>query len=444
MRGFSWLLAAAALVAPVLSAPVVVVSPGGAEDVTISDKTTLNDTHPVTNATKPANSIIVDVTETSDSGGNPNLPLKFVNNFAGDINAYVTGIDSDNNVVMLQPNGQWYTLSGSYSTPQLITADVALPVGGQGSTYTINLPSFVSSARIWFACGSLKFYIVNDGEGNPSLVEPSSTNPQDPNAGIQWGFVELTNNSAGVYANISYVDFVGLPLGMSLNGGNGATQSANGLVANAVADVCNDLVAQANKDGQPWDQLCQVDSAGTALRAVAPPDYIALNPNAWSGYYDDYVDQVWSKYSSEPLTFNTQSSAGQVACTVSGDTLNCPGARAFTKPTVTDIWGCNSGPFAIQSTDTDVYVSIVPRLCAAFVRSTLLLDGGNVQPSLGEDSYYTVSPTDWYSAIVHKYESDGKGYAFSYDDVSPTGSTTDTSGSMADGNPQLLTINIGN
>lgn len=434
------LAGAVALVTRSLAAPVLVVNPGGVNDITISDHTTLNDTQPVTNTTikRPTTFTV----ETASSG-TQKLPLTFVNNFAGEVNAYVTGIDSNNNVVILKPDGTWYTLTGRHAIPVAITADVAIPVGGQGSRLSIALPGFVSSARVWFAAGELQFFMVNDGLGNPSLVEPSSTNPKDPNAGIQWGFVELTNTASGLYANISYVDFVGLPLGMSMVAGDGSVQSAKGVQANAVTNVCNDLIAQAERDGQPWDQLCQVDSAGNPLRVVAPPDYIALNSNAWADYYGSYIDQVWSTYSTQTLTINTQGSGGSVACRVSDNTLNCPGARGFTKPAVADIWGCNSGPFAAQPGDTAIYVAILPRLCAAFVRSTLLLPGGNVQPSLPASSYYTTGPTDWYSAVVHKYEIDGKGYAFSYDDVNPSGSDDNASGSLSDGNPQSLTITIG-
>lgn len=94
----------------------------------------------------------------------------------------------------------------------------------------------------------------------------------------------------------------------------------------------------------------------------------------------------------------------------------------------------------MASTDNAIHGAVVPRLCAAFERGTLLLPGGNVQPSLGNSSYYQESPCNHYSRLVHKYENDGLGYAFSYDDVNPTGENE--AGVVAGLDPQVCAISI--
>ena len=406
----------------------LIVHPGTANDIVITKNNTIN-------GTDRAIPIAPQATE--------QLQFSFVNNLnGGAVNAYVTGLDDNNQLVMLQPDGTWYYPTADTSgVPQPITGNVAIPLGGQGSTTQITLPSYISSGRVWFAEGTLQFFTVQGASG-PSLVEPSAVNPSDPSAAVNWGFVELTNNSGGLFANISYVDFVGLVLGMILNTASGATQSAQGLQPGAVASICSDLASRASQDGQPWDQLCVKDTSGTPLRVLAPSDYISINPNAFSGYYSDYTNQVWSTYSTSTLTIDTQAGAGEVACTVTDGTLNCAGDnRGYAMPNEGDIFGCNSGPFAIIAGDNDVHAAVVPRLCAAFDRTTLLLPGGNVQPSLDSSNYYTTDPTNWYSATVHKYEIDGKGYAFSYDDVNPAGENQ--SGVVSDADPTLLTITIG-
>ena len=81
-------------------------------------------------------------------------------------------------------------------------------------------------------------------------------------------------------------------------------------------------------------------------------------------------------------------------------------------------------------------------LCAAFNRGTLLLSGGHIQPGLGATSYYTVMPSNWYSKFVHQHETDGKGYAFPYDDVNPNVGI-DQAGVVAGPNPKLLTVTVG-
>lgn len=134
-----------------------------------------------------------------------------------------------------------------------------------------------------------------------------------------------------------------------------------------------------------------------------------------------------------------------MTCRVSAsDSLACDGGdnRGYTRPTSADIYGCNSGPFAIDYTvDNDIHKAVVARLCAAFNRGTLLLDGGNYQPSLGSDSYYTTSPNNHYSRIVHEHEDGGLGYAFSYDDVNPAGENA--AGTVSGADPTLMRITVG-
>jgi len=224
--------------------------------------------------------------------------------------------------------------------------------------------------------------------------------------------------------------------------GDGTSQTAHGLKATAVSDICKALQAQGNADGQPWGDLCMANSQGKALRVIAPSDYVASHPSAFSNYFTQYIDQVWNHYKTNTLTVDTQGAAGKVPCTVSNGLLQCKGDnRGYAKPSAGDIFGCNSGPFGIAASDNDVHRAVVPRLCAAFDRTTLMMTGGNVQPGLASSAYYNTAPTNWYSALVHKYEVDGKGYAFSYDDVNPAGENQ--SGVVADSNPQSLTIVVG-
>ena len=240
-----------ALARAISAAPVVIVSPGNAGDIVITKENTVNATVPAPTGNN---------TELLTMAGGK-LPLALVNNFGGGaINAYVTGLDSQNHLIMLKPDGTFYypTAEPSDATPRPITVNCAIPLGGKGSTTHITIPDYISAARVWFAEGHLEFFTVySAASGGPALVEPSSVNPSDPSAGVNWGFVELTNIAkGGLYANISYVDFVGLPLGMKLDCADGPTQTAEGLKAGSVASICAALKAQGQKDGQPWGDLC--------------------------------------------------------------------------------------------------------------------------------------------------------------------------------------------
>jgi hypothetical protein len=132
--------------------------------------------------------------------------VSLVNNLGSDsVHAYITGLDSSGEVVMLTTDGKFYYVSSpGTTTPQPITANVAIPLAAQGQTTQVTIPDFISSARVWFADGTLQFYVV-DTETGPGLVEPQSVNPDDPSADVNWGFVELTFNAEyGLFANLSF------------------------------------------------------------------------------------------------------------------------------------------------------------------------------------------------------------------------------------------------
>lgn len=420
--------------------PFSVAKPGGIDDIVITADNTLNGTYHSPDTTTVTNSSL----HTRALSGN--LPIQLVNSFSGgQVNAYISGLDSNNQVVFVTAGGGLvYPSSGGSSVPVPITNPIAIALPSYGNSITVTLPIVLSSARIYFSEGNLQFFMVKTPNGD-GLVQPSPTNLQDPSAGINWGFVELTyTTDLAVYANISYVDFVGMILSISLSVTDGSgTQTTRGLDSSAVSQICQGLVQQSATDGYPWSSMCIANSAGTLIRALSPGDYSAINSAAFQNYWTAYATQVWNQYTNTPLTIDTQSSAGNVNCQVSGGTLNCNGDnRGYSMPAATDIWGCNSGPFAIQGGDNSIHVAVVPRLCAAFVRSTLLIAGGNVQPGVSESQYYTVSPTNHYSRLVHQYEVDGRGYAFPYDDVNPDGSEN-ASGTLSSGAPGTLTVYVG-
>ena len=425
------LLAGQAIASPILA------TPGDANDIVITKDDTVNGT--------TLEAPRLRYTNTASTG---TLQLSLVNNLpSSNVNAYVTGLDVNGVLVMLSPSGSWYYPSSTGSqVPVEITANVAIRLGAQGSTTNITLPGYISSARVYFANGQLKFYTVQAANGQTAIVQPSAVNPSDPSANIDWGFVELTwTAQGGLYANISYVDFVGLPLGMSLINTAGAVNTAQGVDINSIEDICEALDAQTCVDNQPWNELCVTDSSGYALRVLSPFQYQSINNTAFSTYWTSYINSVWSYYTTNTLTIDTQAAAGKVACTVSPSTnlLTCAGDnRGYAQPTAADIYGCNSGPFAIMGGDNAVHYAVVPRLCAAFHRSTFLVNGGNVQPSLGANSFYTQSPTNYYSKFVHEHEIDGRGYAFPYDDVTASGAG-DSSGLLADPNPAVLKVVVG-
>ncbi|KAH6695911.1 glucanase B [Leptodontidium sp. MPI-SDFR-AT-0119] len=289
------------------------------------------------------------------------LNINLKNTTSGTVYAYVTGrsINNNNALCLMKANGREPYYPASPPTTQS--------------------PLALAAARIWFSINSPLIFLLNPG---PGLVEPSVTNPSDPNINSLWGFCELTLNSQQLYANISYVDFVSIPISLSLTNASGKTQQVNGI---------------------PKDGL-DTSSTGQVLRALSPNLGIVMNPSLFYGYFEPYVNLA---------------GFGVVEGTVSGNLLNFSGLASYFKPSTRDIFSCSTGPFV---TNTDATRGLTPRLAAALNRSTLL--SSSFEPA---------------AQAIHTANLDTRGYAFPYDDVAPSGGL-DQSGSVFDPDPSLLTI----
>jgi hypothetical protein len=110
---------------------------------------------------------------TNTSGGNArNLQLSFVNNLASsNVNAYITGFDSNNQPVILPTNGSWHKPAGNANVPLEKTGpQVAFALNGGGNstpqgqqTLSMMLPGYLTAGRIWFADGELDFFSSPSG-----------------------------------------------------------------------------------------------------------------------------------------------------------------------------------------------------------------------------------------------------------------------------------------
>ncbi|TID19365.1 hypothetical protein E6O75_ATG06703 [Venturia nashicola] len=362
----------------------------------------------------------------------PTLQVALVNHMAETINCYVTGQAINNNfaIYLLQSDGITpYYPTSPLSTGTALSANCSIPI--PPGTKTITVPQ-TAGGRIWFSVGNTLTFLLNPG---PALVEPSVTNEADPNINISWAFAEFTYNSTQLYANITYVDFVAFPIALSLKNTSGNVTTVGGMTASGLDEICAGLQAQSDTDGVAgWRDLI-VTSNGHNLRALGPNNGIIVHPGDFSDYYNPYVDEVWSRYTNQPLTIaaSTFNASGQVSTSTGQLVL---GGESFSKPTTQDVFSSNSGPFETGS--SQLRNQIIPQLAAAFNRSTLLTS--STQPT-AVDQFYQDRITNHYARIVHAANTGGKGYAFPYDDVEGAGG--DQSGFVNDGNPELLTVTVG-
>ncbi|KAL2202097.1 glucanase B [Sarocladium strictum] len=370
------------------------------------------------------------------------------NTTASELYVSITGTHPSSGLFLLSSDGKTPHHPASPSetlTPPSV--DVGIPIGKPGATRVLNVPR-LSGARIWFSKGKPLKFFVNPG---PALVEPSALNRADENYNADWGFAEFTLNEAQLYVNISYVDFVSLPvsLGVVSAGGDGKMRTVPGLPHDGLASVAKGL----EKQGGGWEQMVvrKDDGKGAVLRVLSPNSAAVLFPGIWDGYYDRYVSDVWKKYKKQDLTVNTQFTWGDVKGRVdsAGKLLTFKGKEStysFARPSALDIFSCSTGPFAHNPETTQEQLNVGARLAAAFNRSTF---SNAVQPE-GEDisKYYkpgTGRATNHYARVCHEVSVGGRGYAFPYDDVGPSGrgEDEDQSGFLNDGNPKRLVISVG-
>ncbi|USW51761.1 Putative beta-1,3-glucanase, Osmotin/thaumatin-like superfamily, glucan endo-1,3-beta-glucosidase [Septoria linicola] len=353
------------------------------------------------------------------------------------IHAYVTGIaiQHEGKRCLLKANGKdLYFPQEVKDIGSQLAEDCAIPLGPPGNTANITIPQ-LAGGRIWIVEGLLTFLL---NPGGPALVEPSVLNPSDPNADSNFGFAEFTLNDAQLYANISYVDFVPrIPIAITLQTQAGDLQHVAGMAPDGLDRMAESLVQQSHKDSRPWDKLV-INKDNRNLRILNATHGGAVGAS-FDGYFEPYVDEVWSKYKSNSQQFriNTQAGPGILSGHITSSNNLLIGDEEFSKPTTSDIFGCNSGPFTTGPSATRN--AIIPRLAASFVRTSLLdVPDQPSQPS----TFYTRDPTNHYARLVHEHNIDRKGYAFAYDDVQPDGGE-DQSGKVNAGDPVLFTVTVG-
>jgi hypothetical protein len=326
---------------------------------------------------RAADASLVSVSERDTTSNS--LSIELINNLdSGDVHAYIqtTSEGSDQKLLITADGSIYQPVANSkyVATPVPQDANCGIPLGAKGSSVTISMPIQLLTGRIYVADGELDIGVLQADSGT-SLQNPTFQNPNDGNFNTSFGFVEANQPGKCMWANPSYVDFVGIPLGLELVTETD-TLGVSGLPGDGVAEVCGQLADEQKKDGYPWGDLCLKDDDGKPIRVVSPQH----SPDGFSDYFDNYIDQVWSYIASNGIKFDTQDGNPLVSCYVQGDFMFCDrtSSSPFPKPTSADIWGCNSGPFA--NTGDDCYKVIGARFCAAFHRATLLLPGGAIQP----------------------------------------------------------------
>ncbi|MFI8221397.1 beta-1,3-glucanase family protein [Streptomyces sp. NPDC085932] len=292
------------------------------------------------------------------------------------------------------------------------------------------------TGRVWFSLGtSLKLKANRNPEGSAGvLVQPDPGVAEDDSYGLSWDYCELTYDARGLTANVSFVDAVAIPMSLKLVPGSGVTQTVAGMPARGTATLANMLAGQ----GGDWG-ACPVYSAnGKLVRVVSPAKIPGLGKTVFAGYYSSYVQKVWDHYrdsgpNSVAITLGDVWPGKIVRGRTSGNKFTFQGITdgsytdnpiwrpgTYIPPGSTvpntaekDIFGCDGALHGVNGTQQGRIAAV---LGAAFCRGTLLSNAA--QPDATATHFYTQAPKHHYARLVHEIA--GRGYAFPYDDVTPT------------------------
>ncbi|MFJ2158672.1 glycoside hydrolase family 64 protein [Streptomyces sp. NPDC087856] len=380
-------------------------------------------------ATAVATMIALATPLTADAAVPATIPLKITNNSGRGDAVYI--YDLGTNLATGQQG--WADANGTFhawpagGNPPTPAPDASIPGPAAGQTSTIRIPKF--SGRIYFSYGQKLVFKLTTG----GLVQPAVQNPTDPNRNILFNWSEYTLNDSGLWINSTQVDMFSAPYAVGVQRSDGSTATTGHLKAGGYTNFFNAL------RGQPggWANLIQTRSDGTVLRALSP-GYGVETGALPSTVMDDYINRVWTKYSSSTLTvtpFANQPNTKYYG-RVSGNVMNFTNSSGavvttFQKPDAASIFGC----YKYLDAPNDLVRGPISRtLCAGFNRSTLLVNPN--QPDTSTANFYQDVVTNHYARKIHAQMADGKAYAFAFDDVGNQESLVN------DGNPQQAYLTL--
>jgi len=352
----------------------------------------------------------------------------------------IVGIDytTGNHVWVNAKTSQVLPMSSSYNT--VTGPTIGGNTGpGQNSKYaacftklseipnkTFTLP-LIAGCRVFIAKGQQLYFYFFGANGAPSgYTSPNPLNVTDPNQGILYEIIELTNNQYGFFGNPSRVDSYKYPMGMELFGANGYQKKVGELKKHA------DIVAAFKANVPAEFQGCVNNTTGEITAPSKTPAFAdgtggtAVGPQA--NYLKPYIDAIWNKYKNEDLIFYA-GDAGVFKGRVIGEQLEMVGqsggfvgrtGRVQNRPTTQEALE-GKGVLDRRLVDGDLDLVIQAQLTAAINRHVV----NTTTPNPGQQNwydaskFYQVNPTNHYSKFWHLpgISIDNLAYGFAYDDV---------------------------
>ncbi|MBE8726202.1 beta-1,3-glucanase family protein [Flavobacterium hungaricum] len=347
----------------------------------------------------------------------------------------IVGIDytTGNHVWVNAKTSQVFPMSASYNTVTGPTYG-GNTGPGQNSKYaacftklseipnkTFTLP-LIAGCRVFISKGSQLYFYFFGANGAPSgYASPNPQNTTDPNQGILYEMIELTNNQHGFFGNPTRVDSYKYPMGLELFGANGYQKKVGDLKKHA------DIVAAFKANVPAEFQGCVNDATGE-ITAPSKTAAYAQGSGQYANYLKSYIDAIWNKYKNEDLIFYA-GDAGVFKGRVIGEQLEMVGqsgafvgrtGRVQNRPTTQEALE-GKGVLDRRLVDGDLDLVIQAQLTAAINRHVVNTTTANPGQQNWYDAskYYQVNPTNHYSKFWHLpgINIDNLAYGFAYDDV---------------------------
>ena len=322
----------------------------------------------------------------------------------------ILGYNTNNQLVYVDKNGNQNIATLDKNTipkGDRMCADICYSLEESNFVY---MPDIISG-RMYIGSGEQVYITFNQAaDGRIGYAGPDLNNPTDPNQDVLFEFLEFTIKNKEYWGNTSRVDYFTFPIVTRLFGYDGYDGGQYyDKYDRTVGDVgTRDELFNAFKNEVPTEFKTLV----TDKRIMAPCKMTFNEGQIYGHYFDNYVNEFWSKYSNEDLVFTCD--AGTFRGRVSGDSMRFTADGDSStyyvyKPTTQDVLE-GKGNFNRGSSRELV---IEAQLCAAFNR------GVATQPNNfnNEAQYYQNSVANFYAGFFHRHAIDGKAYGFCYDDV---------------------------
>lgn len=307
----------------------------------------------------------------------------------------------------------------------------------------VKIPELAGS-RILISFGSQLYLYFFGYSGAPSgYAGANLANPTDPNQGIRFETIELTNNQYGMWANTTRVDSYQLPMGLEVFGAQNFRKKTGEVLGH------EDVLAKWTSSVSSAFQGCLNAKEGIIL---APSKIAAFQPGgAQADYFKGYVDAIWEKYKAEDLVFSS-GDAGVWKGRVVGErfefhnlTNHHGNATAYIsrRPNTQEVLE-GKGVLAedVQKLSTQTLDLVVQaQFCAALNRHALDLDApaGTTQDFGDTARFFKKAPYNEYVKFWHRPDVSWNraSYGFCYDDV------FDQSSTIHSPSPLSATVTIG-